>query len=155
MKYLFRIIKTDIYKIIHSPLLLIHLVIPILGAAIFLAYYMISPWSEVEKVMAYLQVLAMAFPFLISLITVMVAEQEQRAGSFQMLLSSPCSRFIPHFSKLIVLLILGLFSSVIAVVGFGFIFRLMGNTYFSILLYVKEAILLFIGNVILYKIFVV
>lgn len=150
MKQFIRTIKSDIYKSLHSQVLLIHLFVPLFGMAAFLAYYAISLWSEPQKVSAYLQVLAMAFPMLIGIVTVIVSEQESQAASCQMLLSTPCKRYIPHFAKLLVILIFGFLSSVIAVFGFGFAFRLMGNAFFSFSLYIKSAMLLFFGNLTLY-----
>lgn len=150
MKQFIRTIKSDIYKSLHSQVLLIHLFVPLFGMATFLAYYAISLWSEPQKVSAYLQVLAMAFPMLIGIVTVIVSEQESQAASCQMLLSTPCKRYIPHFAKLLVILIFGFLSSVIAVFGFGFAFRLMGNAFFPFSLYIKSAMLLFFGNLTIY-----
>lgn len=150
MKQFIRAIKSDIYKMVHSQVLLIHLLVPLFGMVAFLAYYTVSPWGETQKVSAYLQVLAMAFPMLIGIVTVMVSEQESQAASCQMMLSTPCKRYIPHFAKLIVIIIFGLFSSVIAVFGFGIVYRLMGNVVFPLSLYIKLAILLFFGNITLY-----
>lgn len=150
MKQFIRIIKSDVYKMVHSQVLLIHLFVPLFGMAVFLAYYTISPWDEPQKVSAYLQVLAMAFPMLIGIVTVMVSEQESQAASCQMLLSTPCKRYIPHFAKLLVILIFGFLSSVIAVIGFGTGFRLMGNVGLPLSIYIKLAILLFFGNQTLY-----
>lgn len=150
MKQFIRTIKSDIYKALHSQVLLIHLFVPLFGMAAFLAYYNISPWSEPQKVSAYLQVLAMVFPMLIGIVTVVVSEQEVQAASCQMLLSTPCKRYIPHFAKLLVILIFGFLSSIIAVFGFGTLFRLMGNVVFPLSLYINSAILLFLGNLTLY-----
>ena len=150
MKQFIRAIKSDIYKMVHSQVLLIHLLVPLFGMVAFLAYYTVSPWGESQKVSAYLQVLAMAFPMLTGIVTVMVSEQESQAASCQMMLSTPSKRYIPHFAKLIVILIFGLFSSVIAVIGFGTGFRLMGNVGLPLSIYIKLAILLFFGNITLY-----
>lgn len=150
MKEFIRAIKSDIYKAVHSQVLLIHFIVPLFGMAAFLAYYTISPWGESQKVSVYLQVLAMAFPMLIGIVTVMVSEQEFQAASCQMLLSTPCKRYIPHLAKLITILIFGFLSSVIAVFGFGTLFRLVGNVVFPLSLYIKLAMLLFFGNITLY-----
>lgn len=150
MKQFIRSIKSDAYKVIHSALLLVHLLIPILGAAVFLAYYTVSPWDEGQKISAYLQVLSMAFPLLIGIITVMAFEQELQAGTFQVLLCTPGKKVIPHLGKLVVLMIFGLLSSFIAVLGFGILFQMMENGFLPISFYLKAAILLFLGNLPLY-----
>ncbi|TCO68687.1 lantibiotic protection ABC transporter MutG family permease subunit [Marinisporobacter balticus] len=82
--------------------------------------------------------LAMVFPLLIGIITGIASEQELEAGSFQMLLCTPSKKYIPHLGKLAVLLL------------FGIVFRAMGNVFLPISLYLKAAILLFLGNVPLY-----
>lgn len=150
MKQYIRSIKSDGYKVMHSSLLVVHLLIPFLGAFAFLTYYTILPWNEVEKISAYLQVLSMAFPLLIGIITGMASEQELQAGSFQVILSTPSKKYTPHLAKLTVLLMFGLLSSFVAVLGFGTIFRIMGNVSLPISLYLKGAILLFLGNLPLY-----
>ncbi|WP_304508087.1 lantibiotic immunity ABC transporter MutG family permease subunit [Anaerotignum sp.] len=150
MTQFIRSIKSDVYKVMHSSLILIHLLIPILGVAAFLTYYTVSPWDEAEKISAYLQVLSMAFPLLIGVIMAMEWELEEQAGSFQVLLCTPAKKYVPHLGKLTVLLMFGLLSTFIAVLGFGIIFQAMGNVFLPKSLYLKAAILLFLGNLPLY-----
>ena len=113
------ILKSDLYIFFHSPLWLIHLLIPMLGVALFLGYYSISIVNEFNKVSAYIQVLSVSFPFLIGIIISIIVENEQRAGHFQILLASPAKKCKAHFSKLIVVIFFGLISSIVALVGFG------------------------------------
>lgn len=143
-------IRVEIYKFIHSPLALINLFVPLIGMVVFLAYYMISPWVEVQKVTVYLQVLAMAFPVLIGVISAMTAEREAMAGSFQMVLSAPCQKFIPHIASVGVLLLFGFISMLVAVVGFGSLFGAIGFRTFSVFFYLKATTLLFCGSIPLY-----
>ncbi|MEG0904319.1 MAG: lantibiotic immunity ABC transporter MutG family permease subunit [Lachnospiraceae bacterium] len=145
-----RNIQAEVYKMIHSALLPFHLFIPLLCAVVFLAYYRISIVNEVQKVTGYLQVLAIAFPFVIGIIGVMSSEQEHQAGSFQMVLFTAGRKQVPHWSKLLVLLLLGLGSSLMAALGFGIAFWGMGNTLLPISFYLKAGILLFIANLPLY-----
>ncbi|MEG1385372.1 MAG: lantibiotic immunity ABC transporter MutG family permease subunit [Oscillospiraceae bacterium] len=135
-------LKSDLYKIIHTPLWLIHLIIPTIGAGLFIWYYSVSLWDEAEKISAYIQTLSITFPILIGIITAMTAEFEQGAGDFQLLLSTPDSKSISHLSKLMLLVILGFLSSLIALAGFGIGFIKMGYTTFNIVFYIKAACLL-------------
>lgn len=151
MKQFLGILRSEIFKFFHSKLIFIHLLIPILGIAVFLAYYMISPWDELQKVSTYLQVLAMVFPLLIAVIIVMTSEMEAQAGFYQTLQIVPCKKHIVHITKLIVLLTMGFLSVILAVMGFGIIFQYMGNNSFSIFFYIKAAILLFCGYIPLYE----
>ena len=60
--------KAEYQKCKHSILLYMHSMIPIICAAIFAGYYHISRWELATKISAYLEVLAVAFPFLIGII---------------------------------------------------------------------------------------
>jgi len=143
-------LKSDLYKFCHSPLLLIHFIVPVIGIVLFVWYYSFSPWSELDKLLAYIQILSVTFPVLIGIITSILAESEQKAGSFQMLLSTATPKYVPHITKLIWLIIFGFCSSLLALVGFGIGFSLLGFTAFNIFFYIKTALLLSISVIPLY-----
>lgn len=144
-------LKADFYKFYHANIIKIHLIIPIMTVIIFLAYYIISPWSELQKVMSYIQIISMSFPLIISIIVNMVYEQEQEAG-FQYFLGIASKRYIPHFSKLILIFILGLISTLISILGFGIIFHLMRNNSIDIGFYFRQSFVMFGSNIIIYMI---
>lgn len=150
MKQLIKILKSELYKLVHSSLIYIHLVVPVLGIAVFLTYYTFSPWDETEKITAYLQAVAIVFPLLIAIITTITAEQEAKAGFFQPLQIVPCHKSIIHLIKCFLLLVMGFFSTMLAVIGFEKLFCLTENTPFLTSFYIKAAILLFVGNIPLY-----
>lgn len=150
MKMFVKWLSIESYKLIRSPLIFIHLLVPLSGIAVFLAYYSGSFWNEAQKVSAYVQVLALIFPAVIGVVSSISWEQEARAGYFQMILSCPCPKYIPHLAKSCILLFFGLLSSVIAVCGFGMAFHLLGYTDFTAFFYWKASLLLFIGNIPLY-----
>ncbi len=66
--------KAEYQKCKHSILLYMHSMIPIICAAIFAGYYHISRWELATKISAYLEVLAVAFPFLIGIIVGLVVQ---------------------------------------------------------------------------------
>ena len=72
--------KAEYQKCKHSILLYMHIMIPIICAAIFAGYYHISRWELATKISAYLEVLAVAFPFLIGIIVGLVVQIENQAG---------------------------------------------------------------------------
>ena len=72
--------KAEYQKCKHSILLYMHSMIPIICAAIFAGYYHISRWELATKISAYLEVLAVAFPFLIGIIVGLVVQIEIRPG---------------------------------------------------------------------------
>ena len=132
MLQLKKLLKADIIKLKSTQMIWIHLYIPILGLIIFLSYYSYAPWSAYSKVSAYLQVLCMAFPILIGIITSMVANQEYMAGNYKNLLASSEKKYLSFISKLIILLLLGGFSTILAVIGFYLGFSFIENdTFFS------------------------
>ena len=142
---LLRCIKSDFYKLRHTSIPWIHLLIPLAGAFMFLAYYRLSSWDTVKKISGYLEVLAIAFPLLIGIISGIVIEQEEQAGNFQTLLCSTKSKCTTYLSKLIILLLLGSFSITLAVGVFALGFHVL-----PYLFYLKAGVALIIGNIFLY-----
>ncbi len=143
-------IKSEVYRFIHSPLLLIHIIVPILGSFLFIAYSALSNQSEVYEVLALIQVLSVTFPVLIGIITGLSCEFEQNAGNFQLMLSSKTFKFMPHINKLLVLLIFGLASAIFTTTLFYIGFYFFGHTSFTALFFIKTAVLIFTSMIPLY-----
>lgn len=145
-----RSILAETIKLRRQPLPLIHLLVPSAGAGIFLAFYAFTPYSPVSKALAYMQVLAAAYPVMIGIVCAIAADQEAAAGQYQQLLTQP-SRLVPLAGKLTLLLGLGFGSSVLASVGFGsgFLYWLRQSP-FELGFYLKAACILFASTVILY-----
>ncbi len=150
MKNLLNNIKADSFKIIHTKLMLLYLIVPVIGISVFCAYYSYSNWSEADKVLVFIQAIAMAFPLIISIATSMMYEQELKAGSFQSILSVPYKRLVSHLGNLITLCLFGVFASIFTILGFGIVFRIMGFAIFSISVYFKLSLVMFLSNVTLY-----
>jgi ABC-2 type transport system permease protein len=143
-------LKSDLYKFFRTPLWLIHLVIPVIGIVLFIWYYSFSQWDEMNKLSGYIQTLSVTFTVLIGIITSVLAETEQKAGEFQSLLVTANSKCVSHISKLILLVLFGFASSLLALAGFGVCFLRMGYTTFHLLFYVKTAVLLLMSVLPLY-----
>lgn len=150
MLQLKKLLKADIIKIKSTQMIWIHIYIPILGLIIFLSYYSYAPWSAYSKVSAYLQVLCMAFPILIGIITSMVADQEYMAGNYKNLLASSEIKYLSFISKLIIFLLLGSFSTILAVIGFYVGFSFIGNDTLPFSMYLAVVGLLIGSNIFLY-----
>ncbi|QDY82718.1 lantibiotic immunity ABC transporter MutG family permease subunit [Paenibacillus polymyxa] len=146
----FRYLKSDVLKLRRQPLLLVQLLVPLLGIAIFLAYYSFTPYSPISKVEGYLQILAVALPTMIGIVCSIAVEQESVAGNFQQLLTSPM-KLLPFLSKLILLLILGFGSVLLASGGFGagYIYFMRESPY-GLKFYVLATCILFMSSVFLY-----
>ncbi len=114
-------LKVELYKYKRSPVLIAHLVIPVVVSLIFIAYYSVSPWSDKDKIVAFYQALGIAFPVLIGIFTASEVEKELGAGHFQNLLTYK-SKVVALLSKVVVLLILGLSALMLTTLIFGILF---------------------------------
>lgn len=144
-----RYLKSDIYKLSHSWFFVIHLLFPILGAALMMIYSHFSSSSELNKLAAFTQIIAIAFPFVISVVCQIVAEQELQAGHFQNMLTLP-SRKKAIFSKLAILLLSGLFSVALSTVLFGIPFSYITGTKLPIGFFVLIPVVLWVSNIMMY-----
>lgn len=118
-----RCMRAEFQKYKHSPLLYVHLFFPVLGALLFAGYYHISNWSTITKISAYLEILAVAFPFLIGIIVGMVVQTEKQAGNFQVLLGSTPSRGAVYMGKLCFLLVGAILGIILTLCIFSILFR--------------------------------
>lgn len=139
MVSVFRCLKAEYQKCKHSILLYIHIMVPIMCAVVFAGYYHISIWEPTTKISAYLEVLAVAFPFLIGIIVGLVIQIENQAGRFQLLLGTIPSRTATYIGKLGFLIINALASTVLALGIFALLYR---NA--PVALYMKVGFLLLI-----------
>lgn len=151
MKSFFRSLKAETLKIKHTPLLWLHLIIPLVGVGLFLFYSALSAWSTEVLVTFYFEALALAFPMLIGIVCGMAAFQEEQAGGFQNMLGVLPCRLVPFLSKFAFLAVLGLGALVASVGLYGAGFALLpGQQAVLALLYLKLAGALFASNLFLY-----
>lgn len=83
-----RCFQAEWLKSRHTPLLLVHVLFPLIGAGVFAGYFHISGWSEMTNVTTFLEVLAIIFPFVIGIVVGMIVELENGAGHFQLILGT-------------------------------------------------------------------
>lgn len=151
MKALPGLLRADLLKMRRTPFLLIHLLTPLLGAGLFLAYYSISAASEAGKVIAFMQAIACAYPTVIGLVCAMAAEQEAVAGRFQGMLGLPAGRTTTFFSKLLLLLGFSLGAVLLVFVLFSLGFAgMLGQDRHGIPFYITGSVILFASNIVLY-----
>ena len=115
--------KAEYQKCKHSILLYMHSLIPIMCAAVFAGYYYISSWEPATKISAYLEVLAVAFPFLIGIIVGLVVQIENQAGHYQLLLGTIPSRMATYIGKLGFLMICAFGATFLALGTFAALYR--------------------------------
>lgn len=142
---LMRCIRSDFQKFRHTSILWIHILIPLAVAALFIAYYSVSPWSTAMKLSGYFEMIGISLPMGIGLVCGKAIEQEGQAGNFQTILCGIKSRTAMYISKFIVVFLLGILSISLAVGVFAAGFQ--GGT---LVLYMKAAGLLLVGSAFLY-----
>jgi len=138
-------IKSDFYKLKHTKIGLIHILVPLLTAGAFLAYYEASPWSDWNKVSTYLEFLGFAFPFIIGLMSAKIVEQEKEAGNFFQMLCSTKTRVYTYVSKLVILFTLEVLSISLAIMPFAFRFPKLTKMF-----YLQVLVIYFVSNLFLY-----
>lgn len=138
-------VKANLYKMCHSKLIWIHILLPILAATVFNLYFVASGKSKPESVELYLQAIALLFPMMISIVTTMVYEADLSAGKFQLFHMLTDKKYLGHIGNLLALLFLGMAASVLSVAGFGLLFKEM-NSFF----YIRATGILFCVNLIGY-----
>lgn len=124
---LIRLIKADFYKMIRTKFYLIHILVPVLSALAFIMYYIFNMKYAMQKIMWYSELEAMVCPIVIASVTSFIIESEYDASKFKEMLSLECGRSMCLLSKIIVLLIMFIFSLLLAFLvlagGLKFIFR--------------------------------
>ncbi|WP_024620678.1 lantibiotic immunity ABC transporter MutG family permease subunit [Metaclostridioides mangenotii] len=145
MDELYRCLKSDFYKLRHTSVLKLHIVIPVAISFIFLMYFKTTNYKISTMVSAYLEVVAVGFPLIISIMTSLVVDQEEGAGQFQVLLASTKKKSVTFLSKLTLLICLAIISVVISVGIFG-----IGIKGMSIYFYIKSVLYLVVSNIFIY-----
>ena len=145
----FRCLKSDFYKLRHCAFFPVHLLFSLCGAALMLVYAGISVSSDSNKVAAFAQIHAMAYPFVISIVCQIAADQEMRAGHFQNLLTRT-SRTKEILSKMTWLFLAGLAAVVISAVLFGGLFPLVTGAQLPVGFFPAIPLELWASNLFLY-----
>lgn len=145
-----RSLRSELIKLKRQPTLWVHLLVPLAGIGIFLAYYAFTPYSPSSKVSGYMQVIATSYPMMIGIVCAIAADQEATAGQYQQLLTLP-NRLIALAGKLTMLFLLGLGSAILASMGFGVGFLyLLAQSPYGLAFYLEAASLLFGSCLFLY-----
>lgn len=151
MRNLLRLISAEFVKMRHTVLLWLHIVVPLVGVAVFLMYYQYAPWEPLGKVVGYIQALSIAFPFLTGMICSMAAELEEE-GHMQTFFTVTKRRWHALMGKLLALLLAALAATAAAVLIFAGGFELIvEHNPISWQTYVELTILLFAGQILIYE----
>jgi lantibiotic protection ABC transporter MutG family permease subunit len=154
MNRLLRICRANIVKMKRTPLIWVHILVPVVGSGLFLSYYSFSPWDEMTKVSGFLETVAVAFPFIIAVVTSLCAELEKSAGDCKFLLGGSDPKLFTMLAETLVLLFLGLLSALATTCSFGAGFRLMRYEYYSQYFYVIAGVIVWLSSLTTYGIHV-
>ena len=145
-----KIIKSELYKIKHTWLVWIHIVLPITYSLLF---YVASKttglknFEESDIIQTYFILLGAVIPIIISFISSKVVDMEINAGKFQMMLSTTKSRTKAYLGKLIVLELGFVISLSLAIITFAIL-----TGYQNILDWLIEFFLILISSLSIYMI---
>lgn len=116
------IIKSELYKMKHTWLVWVHIVLPIAYSVFFYVASITTSLKNFEKndiVQTYFVILGAMLPIVCSFITSKVVDMEASAGNFQVLLSTTKSRTKAYLGKLIVMELGFIVSLMLAIIIFA------------------------------------
>lgn len=151
---LWRLLIADFQKVKHTAFLWVHLIAPIVGSGLFLAYISGRVSQPLNTYSNFLEAIGVILPLAISILCGIVATQEEKAGKFQVLLGSVALKEMSYISKLLFLVIGNIISVGLAIFTF-----LMGMRYIlnipniPYLVFFQGAGWLIASSVILYMIY--
>lgn len=150
IRELYRDIQGELWKMRHTLIPALHILLPVLGILVFLSYYSFAAWSDEGKISGYIQVLSVALPLVISGICSMSVEMEEK-GRFQTFLAVAVYQRNPFLAKWMVLSGMGFAAILLAVLGFAGGFRILsGRAALSVVEYLTLAWALWMESVDLY-----
>lgn len=126
MAEFYRFLKSRAYMMRHSLFFSAHILIPLAGIFLYLAYMGIRPANGWEHLTSYVTLLAMAYPAVIGIVTAMLTDREAKAGHMQNLLAAP-SRVKTLSSELLLFLLPGFLAVGIALFGYQAVLILKGE----------------------------
>ncbi len=96
-------VRSELIKVKHTSFGTIHLCVPVLGALLFIVYYVLyGNTADYKRLNMIMELTATVFPLLISVIVSLNVLLEEKASHFQILLGVP-NRYTVILTKLIVL----------------------------------------------------
>ena len=114
MGEIWRFTKAEYRKMKGTYLPLIFAGVPLLGCGLFLLYYSFSPWDTESEIMAYAEAMGAALPLLISLLSAISVELEER-NHFQTFLGTAKKKKSALLGKYFALLFFTFLSFLLAV----------------------------------------
>lgn len=115
---IWRFIKAEYRKMKGTYIIPVFVGVPVVGCALFLLYYSFSTWSTESEIIAYAEAMGAALPFLVSLLSALSVELEEK-NYFQTFLGAVGKKKNALLGKYVSLLSLTFVSFFLAVGIFG------------------------------------
>ena len=147
MVSIIRCFQAERIKCRHTPFLAVHLLFPVLGAAVFAGYFRIYVWDKLTDIAAFLETAAIAHPFLIGIISGIAVQMENTAGHFQILLGTIPSRSGAYIGKCCYLIMWCAISTALGILLFAIFYPAVLPVF-----YIKPFIMLTLSAIPLYLI---
>lgn len=145
-------VKAEFLKMKHTGFYELHLFLPIVAAGVFLAYNAVTDYNIDTQVTAYIQILGIAFPFLISLVCSISMDTEEQAAHYYHMFGSQRKSGTCFFAKFCMLALMGLFAEIIAVLLFYVgLFFISETTSFSLQIMIQVVFIQYFSILILYS----
>ncbi|MGL5415172.1 MAG: lantibiotic immunity ABC transporter MutG family permease subunit [Clostridium sp.] len=147
---LFKYLKMDFYKMIHSKNFMFHILVPIITIGVFIIYFRVYSSNKllsmnINKLSICAEVIGMGLPIIIAMVMQFMCEQEE-GSKFQNFLTSPGNKCIPYISKLVVVFLFGIVAIIITFLGLSIFF----SNGVPLELYFKLIIIMILSSIILY-----
>lgn len=144
------VINSEFIKVKHTSYWQLHIILPVVGALLYIAYFAIySTVPALNKENFLLELTATVFPLVISIVTGLNSSLEERASHFQCILSSK-ERISIWNGKLIFLILTGLFSIQLLMITFWLGVKMLAISDISLFFCVSAGFILFAGNIVIY-----
>jgi len=145
------LLKSELIKSKKTAFMRMHLFVPFMGILIFYGIYLITNYSESERVFGFFQLLSITFTLLISVVCAMSADIERQAGNYVNLLTIAGRKEKGIYIKLLFLLISGLYAILVVSGGFGLVNRfILGDYSTNLSVFIIGGVILFFSNIFLY-----
>lgn len=151
MKAYYRLLKADFMKMRHSVFYKLHIAVPTTLVTFILLYYGMNSYSSQGKIQAFVEAIAVSFPFIGAIMVAMSMELDANAGNFKEILSCEYGKSKAYLSKLSSVLISGIVAAGITIAAFylGFTYFLKQNS-LDLSFYSEFFVILIIGQIIEY-----
>lgn len=150
MSGLVRSLRAEVLKLRHTFFYWTHAALPLLAAGGMLAYFAGTNGRELWQITAYVEILGIALPIVVSLVCGMAVEIEED-NHFQVFLGSRSTKGAAYLYKSLWLMLCGFVALGLAMVLFGAGYDdLLGKNGMGLWGYCKDAMLLWLGALPLY-----